>query len=228
MRYWGGLSRRADRAPGTTAHPPAASCDRRAGRGTPASGRRGSSSSSPSAALLPWPGRGPPPPPSPPRHSPRSERGRTGRVPRGFLPAAARRGPRARRAQHRARGPPRARGPAAAGKGPGGPVPPPPPRPVSALYLETSARRILLGTSPRASPTGSPAGRRAGAAAARRRKRRRGGLSLPRAGAAAPLRCSGPGSAGSNCSSLRPRWGSTSLALHPGKGGGHTPPDATA
>lgn len=138
---------------------------------------------------------------------------------------------RARRPQKRARGParptrgaPRRPGEAQAAPSPPPlPDPPPPaPGPVSALYLETSARRILLGTSPRASPTGNThpppppgAGGGGAGAAAAARKRRRGG---PFAGRerAAPLRCAGPGSAGSDCGSPRPRWGSTS-ALHPGK-----------
>lgn len=74
------------------------------------------------------------------------------------------------------------------------------PPPCSALYLETSARRISLGTGPQASP-----GRRAGSAEAKAKEEGRVGSAPPRradAGRAVPSLRSSTGSAGSVCAPL--------------------------
>lgn len=120
-------------------------------------------------------GRAPPLPPSPQP----SSRGRASfsslrplRAPRGFLRAAAA-GPR----------PAPREGPRAGRARPGRPRVPPPPPAVSALYLETSARRILLATGPWARPTSKPPPR----AGSRRRGGPGSGAQRPRAGGPAAL-----------------------------------------
>ncbi|XP_021249277.1 uncharacterized protein LOC110397391 [Numida meleagris] len=84
------------------------------------------------------------------------------------------------------------------------------PPPCFALYLETSARRISLGTGPQASP-----GRRAGSAAAGE-EGRAGSAPPRRAGAGRPTAPHQHRERGLGLRPARPRWGSSSAALHAG------------